>query len=55
MAAVRGKVMYIHWPKGATGQGATFGFGLTPALSRQREREYIKYSSLSDEIANIIV
>ena len=36
--AVRGKVIIISTGQRATGQGVTFGFGLTPALSCQRER-----------------
>ncbi|OGP83724.1 MAG: hypothetical protein A2Z08_07790 [Deltaproteobacteria bacterium RBG_16_54_11] len=35
---VRGKVTVISTGQRATGQGVTFGFGLTPTLSRQRER-----------------
>jgi len=38
-AAVRGKGLIISTGQRATGQGVTFGFGLTPALSRRRERE----------------
>jgi hypothetical protein len=34
---VRGNI--ISTGQRATGQGVTFGFGLTPALSRRRERE----------------
>jgi len=36
---VRGKVIITSTGQRATGQGVTFGFGLTLALSRQRERE----------------
>jgi len=45
-AAVRGKVIIISTGQRATGQGVTFGFGLTPSLSRQRERGVAIFSSL---------
>jgi hypothetical protein len=36
---VRGKVIIISTGQRATGQGVTFGFGLTPTLSRPHRKD----------------